>query len=534
MNKAEQRGLPRSTKIQKTAGDVLAGGGDLVSTDVPMSRRFTAGPVHFIGIGGCGMSGLARIMLADGLRVTGSDARDSQRLAALKALGATLYVGHAPEQLGEPLTVVYSTAIPADNPELRLARARGIPVLHRAVALANLMAGDRAVAVTGTHGKTTTSAMLALALRHCGADPSFAIGGEFLATGTNAHRGGGGLFVSEADESDGAFLRLGAEIGIITNIEPDHLDYWGNFEALIAAFEKFALDIGARRGFIVGCLDDVVTARVIARVRADGVRVLTYGFSPAADFHICRRVPDGAGWTFTVAMDGGQSPPIRLQVPGTHNALNATAALATAMTLGYSPVDAIAGLKHYSGTRRRCDRRGEADGIQVYDDFAHHPTEVAACLRAARELAGRGRLIIAFQAHHYYRTAMFIQEFGAALGMADGVVVLEVFAPGEEPIPGANGRGMTARISLPANQRLFEPNPAAVPRHLVDWAKPGDLIMTIGQGDVATMAPTILSLLRDRSASRSVPPTGSSASGNERSQGFAAAPDSSSAARGSG
>lgn len=468
-------------------------------------RGVTLDPVHFIGIGGCGMSGLARIMLADGLRVTGSDAKDSPRLAALKTLGATLYVGHAPDQLGEPRTVVYSTAIPADNPELRLARARGIPVLHRADALANLMAGDRGVAVAGTHGKTTTSAMLAVALRHCGADPSFAIGGELLATHANAHRGSGDLFVSEADESDGAFLRLGAVAGIITNIEPDHLDYWGNFEALIAAFEQFALDIGSRQGFIVACLDDAITAQVIAKVRASGVRVHSYGFSPEANFHIDAHRLGGGRWTFRVLGYGRYLPSISLQIPGAHNVLNATAALATAMALGYSPEDASAGLGHYSGTHRRCDFRGEADAIRVYDDFAHHPTELAACLRAARELAGRRRLVVAFQAHHYYRTAMFIQEFGAALGLADEVVVLEVFAPGEEPIPGANGREMADRVPLPARQILFEPDAAAVPRHLVDRSQPGDLIMTIGQGEVATLAPAILSLLRDRSESRSAP-----------------------------
>lgn len=480
-----------------------------------MPRGITAGPVHCIGIGGCGMSGLARIMLADGLRVTGSDTKDSPRLAALKALGATLYVGHAPDRLGEPRTVVYSTAIPADNPELRLARARGIPVLHRADALAKLMAGDRGVAVAGTHGKTTTSAMLAVALRHCGADPSFAIGGELLATRTNAHRGSDDLFVSEADESDGAFLRLGAVAGIITNIEPDHLNYWGNFEALIAAFEQFALDIGTRQGFIVACLDDVITARVIAKVRASGVKVHTYGFSREANFHIDAHRPGGAGWTFRVLGYGRHLPRITLQVPGAHNALNATAALATAVVLGYSPADISAGLGHYSGTRRRCDFQGEADAIRVYDDFAHHPTELAACLRAARELAGRGRLVIAFQAHHYYRTAMFIKEFGAALGLADEVVVLEVFAPREEPIPGANGREMADRVPLPAHQILFEPDAAAVPRHLVDRSKPGDLIMTIGQGDVATMTPTILSLLRGRSESRSVPPPAQAGTNDE-------------------
>lgn len=451
------------------------------------------------------MSGLARIMLADGLRVTGSDAKDSYRLAVLRALGATLYVGHAHDHLGEPQTVIYSTAIPADNPELRLARARGIPVLHRAEALANLMGCGRSLAVAGTHGKTTTSAMLAETLRHCGADPSFVIGGELLATCTNAHRGSGDLFVSEADESDGTFLRLGAAAGIITNIEPDHLDFWGNFESLITAFEQFALEIGARKGFVVACLDDPITARVITRLRASRVKTHTYGFSREADFRIDSHRPGGAGWTFRVLNQGRQLPRISLQVPGAHNALNATAALATAMELGCSPVDASAGLENYTGTYRRCDFYGTADDVRVYDDFAHHPTELAACLRAARELAGRGRLVIAFQAHHYYRTAMFIREFGAALGLADEVVVMEIFAPGEKPIPGATGPEMAAGVPLPPHCVQFEPDAMAVPQRLVNRSRPGDIIMTIGQGDVATLAPAILKLLQTRSASLSVP-----------------------------
>ncbi len=291
---------------------------------------------------------------------------------------------------------------------------------------------------------------------------------------------------------------------IITNIEPDHLDYWGSFEALVAAFEHFALDIGARQDFIMACLDDAITARLITKVRASGVKVHSYGFSREANSRPDAHRRGGAGLTFRVLGYGRHLPSISLRVPGTHNLLNATAALATAMALGYSPVDASTGLGLYSGTSRLCDFQGEADAIRVYDDFAHHPKELVACLRAARELAGK-RLVVACQAHHYYRTAMFIQEFGAALGLADEVVILEVFAPGEEPIPRANGLEMADRVPLPAHQIWFEPDAAAVPRHLVDRSQPGELIMTIGQGDVATMAPTILSLLRDRSKSRSAP-----------------------------
>jgi len=462
------------------------------------SENFGAGPVHFIGIGGSGMSGIARILLSEGVAVTGSDAKDSRRLTALRAVGARIYVGHDAAQMGEPVAVVASTAITADNPELLRAHELNIPVLHRSEALAQVMAGDRGVAVAGTHGKTTTTSMLTVALQHCGAEPSFAIGGELHETGAYAHRGTGDVFVTEADESDGSFLRLGAGVGIVTNIEADHLNYWNDFDALIDAFEQFVMDIGERKGFVVMCIDDPITADIARKAQMKGVDVRTYGFSAEADYHIQVHNRMGGGWTFDVAEHGTRSPRITLRVPGAHNVLNATAALAAATGLGYSAVDAAAGLESFAGTRRRFDYRGEADGIRVYDDFAHHPTEVAATLRAAREVAGEGRVVIAFQAHHYYRTAMFVKEFGEAMGLADEVVVLEVFAPGEEPIPGASGQTMADNVPLPVEQVLFEPSSAAVPQALVDRARPGDIIMTIGQGDVSLMAPAILDLLQVR------------------------------------
>ncbi len=460
------------------------------------------GPVHFIGVGGSGMSGIARILLAEGVTVSGSDAKESRRLDALRTLGARIESGHDEANLGDARTVVISTAIKEDNPELAAARARGLPVLHRSEALARVMSGSRGVAVTGTHGKTTTTSMLTVALQNCGAEPSFAIGGELHETGAYAHRGSGDVFVTEADESDGSFLRLGAVAGVITNIEPDHINYWGSFEPLIEAFEQFVLDIGSRGGVVVACLDDEITRRVIAVGKAQGVTVRTYGFSEEADYHIVVHDRSGSGWTFDVAVHGVRTPRITMQVPGAHNVLNATAALATAIELGFSDTEAAAGLEKFTGTRRRFDFRGQADGIRVFDDFAHHPTEVEATLHAAREVVGDGRVVIAFQAHHYYRTAMFVPEFGNALGLADDVVVLEVFAPGEEPIPGASGQTMAAHVPLPAEHVVFEPSSPAVPQLLVDRAEPGDIIMTIGQGDVALMAPAIMDLLHLREQNR--------------------------------
>ncbi|TXH41535.1 MAG: UDP-N-acetylmuramate--L-alanine ligase [Actinobacteria bacterium] len=463
---------------------------------------FGAGPVHFIGVGGSGMSGIARIMLAQGVAVTGSDAKDSRRLTALRAVGADIAVGHEAGNVGRPVAVVASTIIKEDNPEMIRARELGVPVLHRSVALAKVMAGHRGVAVAGTHGKTTTTSMLTVALQNCDAEPSFAIGGELHETGAYAHLGAGDVFVTEADESDGSMLRLGAEVGIITNVEPDHLNFWGDYESLIEAFEEFVVDIGSRDGFVVACIDDPDTRRVIEAGRAAGVDVRTYGFSDEADYHVEVLNRSGVGWTFTVVDRGVRSPQITLQVPGAHNVLNATAAFAAAVGLGFTAVDVVHGLEQFSGTRRRFDFRGEADGIRVFDDFAHHPTEVGATLRAARDVAGDGRIVIAFQAHHYYRTALFVKEFGDNLGLADEVVVLEVFAPGEEPIPGASGIAMADNVPLPAEQVLFEPSSAAVPQHLVDRAQPGDIIMTIGQGDVALMAPAVLDLLQLRQDAR--------------------------------
>jgi UDP-N-acetylmuramate--alanine ligase len=466
------------------------------------TTSFGSGPVHFIGIGGSGMSGIAHILLAEGVAVTGSDAKDSRRLTALRAVGAKIYVGHDAGHLGQPVAVVASTAINSDNPELQIAMDQGIPVLHRSEALARVMASDRAVAVAGTHGKTTTTSMLTVALQHCGAEPSFAIGGELHETGAYAHRGTGDVFVTEADESDGSFLRLGAVVGIVTNVEADHLNYWNDFDDLIAAFEQFVFDIGDRGGFVVMCIDDPLAAKIADRARANGVDVRTYGFDDDVDYHIQVKDRRGSGWTFDVAVHGTRTPHITLKVPGAHNVLNATAALTAAIGLGYSPADAARGLESFTGTRRRFDYRGEADGIRVYDDFAHHPTEVEATLRAAREVAEDGRVIIGFQAHHYYRTAMFVKEFGEAMGLADDVVVLEVFAPGEEPIPGASGQTMADNVPLPADQVVFEPSSAAVPQLLVDRAAPGDIIMTIGQGDVSLMAPAILDLLQVRQEAR--------------------------------
>jgi UDP-N-acetylmuramate--alanine ligase len=457
-----------------------------------------AGHVHIVGIGGAGMSGIARILVARGTAVSGSDAKESRRLVALRALGIDARVGHAAENVAGADVVVISTAIRADNPEVLAAQAQGIPVVPRAEALAALMAGSRGVAVAGTHGKTTTTSMLTIAAQHCGADPSFAIGSELNDSGANAHQGAGDLFIAEADESDGSFLSLPAVAGIVTNIEADHLDHWGTFDAVEQGFLDFARGIAHSGGFLVACADDPGARRLIQSARAAEVDVRTYGLDPSADFVVSDVQVAGTGSSAVITAAGGSLGRLSLQVHGTHNVLNATAALATGIGLGLPAERLLEGLALFTGTRRRFDFKGEVAGIRVYDDYAHHPTEIAATLRAAREVVGDGRLVVAFQAHHYYRTAMFVEEFGQALGLADDVVVLEVYAPGEEPIPGASGQSMASHVPLPAEQVVFEPSWSAVAGHLADRAAPGDLVMTLGAGDIVLLAQEVLDLLAAR------------------------------------
>ncbi|MDQ5972813.1 MAG: UDP-N-acetylmuramate--alanine ligase [Actinomycetota bacterium] len=454
------------------------------------------GRVHIVGIGGAGMSGIARIMVAQGLAVSGSDAKDSRRLQALRAIGVDARVGHDAALVDGIDALVVSTAIPPGNVERVAARERGIPELSRATALAAVMVGSRGVAVSGTHGKTTTTSMLTVALQHCGVDPSFAIGSELNESGSNAHLGTGDVFVVEADESDGAFLLLAPVAAIVTNVEPDHLDHWGTYEAIEQGFLDFAVGVRDRDGFVVVCCDDLGGARLAQRAREHGVDVRTYGEAHEADYRLADARRDGIGWTFDTVHNGVRLGEITLQVPGKHNALNAMAAFVTGLGLDLPAADLRTGLESFSGTRRRFDFKGQVNDIRVFDDYAHHPTEIEATLRAARDVVGDGRLIVAFQAHHYYRTALFTREFGEALGLADDVVVLEVFAPGETAIPGASGQTMAANVPLPPEHVVFEPSWSAVAGHLADRARPGDIIMTLGAGDIGMIGNEVIELLR--------------------------------------
>ena len=460
-----------------------------------------SGHVHIVGIGGAGMSGIARVLLARGVQVSGSDAKESRRLSSLLPLGADVYVEHNEARMlksGKPDVLVVSTAIPETNPEVQAAIKHGIPVVNRATALAELVAGSIGISVAGTHGKTTTTSMLTVVLQHAGLDPSFVIGSEMNESGSNAHYGSGNHFVVEADESDGTFLKLPTTAAIVTNVEPDHLNFWGSFEALEQGFVDFIVNTSEDSGFSVVCGDDAGAKKVARAATGKGARVITYGTDSSNDAVVTMLPTDSAGSVFTVTYQGQVHGPINLAVPGEHNALNATAALVTALELGCSPEAVTSGLTAFTGTHRRFEFRGEVAGVRVFDDYAHHPTEIDAVLRAARTVVGAGRVLVAFQAHHFYRTALFSKEFGEALGLADFVVVLEVFAPGETPIPGASGSVMASNVPLPDEAVVFEPSWSAVPAKLAAQANPGDIIMTLGAGDIGMMCPQILDLLNQR------------------------------------
>ena len=413
------------------------------------------GRVHFIGIGGVGMSAVARIMVARGIPVSGSDAKSLPVMADLAAAGARIAVGYAPGNLGDAQTVVAGSAIRADNPELAAARAAGLPVLHRSEALAATMADDTVVAVAGTHGKSTTTSMITVLLQGAGLDPSFAIGANVPALGVNAAHGTAGIFVAEADESDGSFLNYRPTIAVVTNVEPDHLDFYGTAEAVYASFDSFTALLPAD-GVLVACADDPGARALAERTLARGnTRVVLYGTAADAAIRLHDAGPGRMGISTTAGTFG-----VELQVPGRHNALNAAAAFAVAVELGVAPDTAAAALAHFSGASRRFEFKGEGRGVRVYDDYAHHPTEVRAALSAARAVAGEHKVHVLFQPHLFSRTREFAREFAEALNTADTALVLDIYPAREDPIPGVTS-GLIAE-HLGSGGRLVGPDGEAV------------------------------------------------------------------------
>jgi len=440
--------------------------------------------LHFIGIGGAGMSGLARIALSHGITVTGSDAKDSTVLSALQALGAEVHAAHNGEQVDGADFVVFSTAISATNVELVRAREMNLPILTRAQALATLMSDSRSVAVAGTHGKTTTSSMLTVALQACGLDPSFAIGGTLTSSGSNAHRGTGDLFIAEADESDGSFIEYHPYAAIVTNVEHDHVDFFATEADVTRAFSEF-VDSISRDGYLVYCADDAGSSLLATTVTE--IKTISYGTTEGSELFIdsVNLLPMGS--TSRVIWRGRTIGTMSLQVPGLHNVLNAAAALAMALALGAPAAEVLNGLGSFHGTGRRFELKATIHGIRVIDDYGHHPTEIDVTLTAAKRYAGDGRVLVIFQPHRYSRTQAFMNEFARALSIADEVVLLEIYAASEAPITGITSETIATQM----DHGRFIPNFLEASDWVIDNAKPGDVIITLGAGDVNSLAPII-------------------------------------------
>ena len=496
---AAARGVIPLDADEKLARMILDAGcteGGLVRIPVPDEILPAAdlGRVHCVGIGGAGISAIARIMAAQGVPVTGSDDHDTPFLPALRELGVTCHLGYDAAHVGDADTLVVTTAAREDNPEVLEARRRGLRILPRSAGLAAVMAGSRVLAVAGTHGKTTTTGLLTSALLAAGVDPSYAVGGVLTATGRNADAGSDDLFVAEADESDGAFLVYRPHAAIVTNVEADHLDNWGTEEAYHRAFDDFA-DTVDRSGFLVCVVDDPGAALLAGRARAAGLEVVTVGESDDADLRIEGLALDGSTSVCRVRRDGAELGELRLRIPGRHYVLDAVAALAMGLRLGCAFDDLVAGLGAFTGTGRRMELKGEAGGVRVYDSYAHHPVEISGDLEAARALAGEGRVVAAFQPHLVSRTRIFGEAMGVALGAADEVVVLDVYVAREEPDAAVTGRLVADAVPLPAAQVAYVDGLTSAAHALAERARPGDLVITLGAGDITGVGPQVLDLL---------------------------------------
>ena len=447
------------------------------------------GTVHFIGIGGSGMSGIARILLGMGHRVTGSDLRDTSNVAALRELGAEIFIGHDAAHLGNPDTVVVTSALWPNNPEYLLALERGIPVLHRSMALAYLTGKKRVVAVAGAHGKTTSTGMIITALLDQGIDPSFVNGGVIAALGSSSAAGASDLFIIEADESDGSFLHYDTAVALITNVDADHLDHYGTEEAFEAEFARFAQ--GARE-FVAISADDPGAVRVTGLLHDK--RVIRFGFNESAEVRLTRVDASGPRVSFDVTVDG-KTLSAELTIPGEHNAVNAAGALAVLVGLGFDAESSLRAIAGFGGTERRFELHGIERGVSVYDDFAHHPTEVEAALKAARAVVGTGKLITVFQPHLYSRTRLMAKEFAEALSLSDQVVVLDIYAAREDPEPGVTG-ALVSDAFKDQTKVHYVPEWDDAPAVAASLAGSGDFIVTMGCGDVYRMVPQLLDALK--------------------------------------
>ncbi|WP_150306466.1 UDP-N-acetylmuramate--L-alanine ligase [Planctomonas psychrotolerans] len=446
------------------------------------------GALHFVGIGGSGMSGIARLFLAAGHTVTGSDARESANIDALRELGAVVHIGHDAAHVGAADTLVVTSALWQENPEYQLALQRGIPVLHRSQALAWLISGSRLVAVAGAHGKTTSTGMIVTALLALDADPSFVNGGVIEGLGVSSASGSGELFVVEADESDGSFLLYDTSVALITNVDADHLDHYGTHDAFDAAFVTFA---DRARELVVISSDDAGARRV--RSGLSHRRVITFGEDESADV---RLHSVGTSGPVSLALrHEGEDYTTTLRVPGRHNALNAAGAFAVLVGLGFDPARSLDAIAGFGGTERRFELHGTVRGVSVYDDYAHHPTEVAAALRAARTVVGDGRIIAVHQPHLYSRTQLMAGDFAATYEeLADETIVLDVYGAREDPVPGVTGALVADRFTDP-DRVAYLPDWQEAADRAAAIARPGDFVITLSCGDVYRIIPQILDSL---------------------------------------
>lgn len=460
----------------------------MIKPDLDLEIPADLGSLHFVGIGGSGMSGIARLFLESGHRVTGSDRSESAAVRELRALGAEIWIGHDAAHVGDADTLVVTGALWQDNPEYQEALRRGIPVLHRAHALAWLVRGTRLIAVAGAHGKTTSTGMVVTALRDLGADPSFVNGGVIAGYGRSAGRGAGELWVIEADESDGSFELYDPAAVLITNLDTDHLDHYGSEAAVEDAFVRVAS--GARE-LLVTSADDR-GARTVAD-RAQAPRALSFGTGPDADVRLFDVV---AAETVSFGLSfAGEEYRVQLAVAGAHNALNAAGAFATLAGLGFDPAGIVRGLEAFAGTGRRFEHHATVGGVRVYDDYAHHPTEVVAALETARSVVGTGRVIAVHQPHLYSRTQAMAGEFAEAYErLADHTVVLDVYGAREDPIPGVTGALVAERFH-DASRVDYLPDWQAAADRVGELARPGDLVMTLSCGDVYRIIPQLVAAL---------------------------------------
>lgn len=450
--------------------------------------------IHFVGIGGAGMSALARILLEKGYEVTGSDLGSSPLIEQLKGLGAHIHQGHRAENVRGADAIVVSTAIPEGNPEIVEAARLGLRRFHRSDINAALLNAAKGIAVAGAHGKTTTTSMLGVALDHAGISPTIIIGGEVDVLGGNAKLGKGEYLVSEADESDGSFLKLLPHIAVVTNIEDDHLDHYGTLDNIRKAFREFLGNIKPG-GHAVLCFDNE-NVREIAKTL--DVKVVSYAIDHEADYRAGKIEMHGAGVDFSVLRGGEDLGRVRLHLPGRHNVLDALATVVTGLSIGLSVEQMAEGLALFHGAKRRFQTKGRVQGVWVVDDYAHHPTEVATTLLAARQTKP-GRIVCAFQPHRYSRTKLLAKEFGTAFGEADVLVLTDVYAAGEAPIEGISGRTILDAVrEATGREAAYIPERADVALHLGAIAEPGDIVLTMGAGDIWKTGEELVALLEGK------------------------------------